>query len=30
MADRVITIKNGTIGSVTTNDDPTPVELIEW
>ena len=30
MADRVITIKNGTIGSVTTNDGPTPVELIEW
>ena len=30
MADRVITIKNGTIGSVATNDDPTPVELIEW
>ena len=30
MADRVITIKNGTIGSVTTNDDPMPVELIEW
>jgi len=30
MADRVVTIKNGTIGSVRTNPDPTPVENIEW
>jgi putative ABC transport system ATP-binding protein len=30
MADRVVTIKNGTIGSVRTNPDPMPVENIEW
>jgi len=30
MADRVITIKSGTIGSVLRNDRPTPVEDIEW
>ena len=30
MADRVVTIKNGTIGSVVTNPSPTPVENIEW
>jgi putative ABC transport system ATP-binding protein len=30
MADRVITIKSGTIGTVTKNDDPMPVEEIEW
>jgi putative ABC transport system ATP-binding protein len=30
MADRVVTIKNGTIGGMTTNSSPTPVEEIEW
>lgn len=30
MADRVVRVKNGTVASVTMNDDPTPVELIEW
>ena len=30
MADRVVTIKNGTIGGVTRNAHPTPVEEIEW
>ena len=30
MADRVITIKSGTIGTVTKNAHPTPVEEIEW
>ena len=30
MADRVIRIKNGTVDEMTLNDDPTPVELIEW
>ena len=30
MADRVVTIKNGTIGTVTENTEPTPVEEIEW
>lgn len=30
MADRVITIRNGTIGTVTKNEHPTPVEEIEW
>lgn len=30
MADRVIHIKNGRVGSITTNDTPTPVEQIEW
>ena len=30
MADRVIRIKNGTVDEMTMNDDPTPVELIEW
>lgn len=30
MADRVVTIKNGTIGKMTTNENPTPVEEIEW
>ena len=30
MADRVITVKNGTITSMTVNPDPTPVERIEW
>ena len=30
MADRVVTIRNGTIGTVTKNEHPTPVEEIEW
>lgn len=30
MADRVIRIKNGTVASMTVNDNPTPVENIEW
>ena len=30
MADRVVRVKNGTVASVTMNDEPTPVELIEW
>lgn len=30
MADRVITIKSGTISSMIRNDRPTPVEDIEW
>lgn len=30
MADRVITVKNGTVTSMTINPDPTPVERIEW
>jgi len=30
MADRVITIKNGTIGNMTINENPTPIEEIEW
>ena len=30
MADRVVTIKNGTIGAVSQNASPTPVEDIEW
>lgn len=30
MADRVIKVKNGTVESVKTNEDPTPVEDIEW
>ena len=30
MADRVIKVKNGTVESVKTNGDPTPVEDIEW
>lgn len=30
MADRVVKIKNGTVGSVSINDKPTPVEEIEW
>ncbi len=30
MADRVVTIKSGTIGTVTRNDNPRPVEEIEW
>ena len=30
MADRVVTIKNGTVGSVTLNEHPTPIADIEW
>lgn len=30
MADRVIKVKNGTISSVRMNDEPLPVERIEW
>lgn len=30
MADRVITIKSGTIGTVSKNENPKPVEEIEW
>ena len=30
MADRVITVKNGTVTSMTVNPNPTPVERIEW
>ena len=30
MADKVITIKNGRIESVTVNEDPKPIEEIEW
>jgi putative ABC transport system ATP-binding protein len=30
MADRVIRIKNGTVESMVTNPEPTPVERIEW
>ncbi|MBR5283903.1 MAG: ABC transporter ATP-binding protein, partial [Clostridia bacterium] len=30
MADRVITVKNGTVTSMTVNPNPIPVERIEW
>lgn len=30
MADRVIRVKNGTIVNVTINENPTPIEEIEW
>ena len=30
MADRVVRIKNGTVASVSINDEPQPVEDIEW
>ena len=30
MADRVITVRSGTISSVVKNENPTPVEEIEW
>ena len=30
MADRVISVKNGAVQSMTVNPDPTPVERIEW
>lgn len=30
MADRVVRIKNGTVRGVQVNENPTPVELIEW
>ena len=30
MADRVIRLKNSRVAEITTNDNPTPVENIEW
>lgn len=30
MADRVIKIKNGTVSKIITNEEPAPVETIEW
>mgnify|MGYP000632845510 FL=1 len=30
MADRVIKIKNGKVSKVTLNENPIPVETIEW
>lgn len=30
MADRVISIKNGTVKNIETNNNPTPIEEIEW
>lgn len=30
MGDKVITVKNGKIASITVNENPTPVERIEW
>ena len=30
MADRVIRVKNGKVAAMECNDDPTPVEEIEW
>lgn len=30
MADRVVRVKNGTVASVSLNEKPMPVELIEW
>ena len=30
MADRVIHVKNGTVESIETNDNPVPIEQIEW
>lgn len=30
MGDKVIRVKNGMIESITTNDNPTPIERIEW
>ena len=30
MADRVVRVKNGTVASVTLNENPIPVEQIEW
>ena len=30
MADRVIQVKNGTVTSQAVNDQPVPVEEIEW
>lgn len=30
MADRVISVKNGSVTNVVTNDHPTPIEEIEW
>ncbi|MFV0395690.1 MAG: ABC transporter ATP-binding protein, partial [Coprobacillaceae bacterium] len=30
MADRIIHLKNGTVDTITTNPNPTPIESIEW
>lgn len=30
MADRVISVKNGTVASIKGNENPTPIEQIEW
>ena len=30
MADRVIRVKSGTVSSMETNANPTPIEEIEW
>ena len=30
MADRVVRIKNGTIDSIKTNQEPTSIDFIEW
>jgi putative ABC transport system ATP-binding protein len=30
MADRIIHIKNGAVDSVEINENPTPIEEIEW
>lgn len=30
MADRVISVKNGTVASIKRNENPTPIEQIEW
>ena len=30
MGDKVIKVKNGKISSITINENPTPVERIEW
>lgn len=30
MADRIVTVKSGQIGSVRKNSNPIPVEEIEW
>ncbi len=30
MADRVITMRSGRVQSITTNENPVPVERIEW
>ena len=30
MADRVISVKSGTVTNISINPDPTPIENIEW